>query len=282
MHPIRPRFYHALIATVLLAIAPHAAMAQPEDGSEKAADRAAQREAQKAAYEEAMRQRDAAEARAKEEAEREATRKEMAAAEAKIAAELPQALGIITWKAPSRRHAAFGHFPVWRYTAIDIPEGDLTRGTISLEVETGSVIADKEGLTNHLRKEDMLNPAKFPKATITLGNVVPNPEGKADEGWAAYKATGEIDLIGVRQPLTMEFQASPAREDGSRRVKGTAIVNRDAHGVYTPYDPTSDRSPTDKVAIEVDVTLPMSLEQGAQLLEKLRTEARARLAAEKK
>ena len=95
---------------------------------------------------------------------------------------------------------------------ITVPEGDVTKGSVALEVDTTSVVTDTEKLTTHLKSPDFFDVAKFPKATFTSTSVVAD----TSKG-GTHVITGNLDLHGVTRsisfPATVRLTAAGVEAD---------------------------------------------------------------------
>jgi len=109
---------------------------------------------------------------------------------------------------------------------ITVPEGDLTKGSVALEVDTTSVITDTEKLTTHLKSPDFFDVAKFPKATFTSTSVAAD----TSKG-GTHVITGNLDLHGVTKsisfPATVRLTAAGVEADAE-----FAINRKDFSIVY--------------------------------------------------
>jgi polyisoprenoid-binding protein YceI len=93
-----------------------------------------------------------------------------------------------------------------------VPEGDVTKGSVSLEVDTTSVVTDTERLTTHLKSQDFFDVATYPKATFASTSVV------ADTArGGTHVITGNLDLHGVTKsisfPATVRVTSSGVEAD---------------------------------------------------------------------
>jgi polyisoprenoid-binding protein YceI len=117
-----------------------------------------------------------------------------------------------------------GDFKVFSGT-ITVPEGDITKGSVALEVDTTSVVTDTEKLTTHLKSPDFFDVAKFPKATFTSTSVAAD----TSKG-GTHVITGNLDLHGVTKsisfPATVRVTATGAEADAEFAInrKDFAIV----------------------------------------------------------
>src|SRR5262245_63314925 len=87
------------------------------------------------------------------------------------AADAAPAPGELTFKAHNAVYNAEGRFDTWRFTKVDLPEGDLTKGRVEIEVDLASVHEKAEKLSAHLRTPDFFDVATFPKATIVISDA---------------------------------------------------------------------------------------------------------------
>lgn len=124
----------------------------------------------------------------------------------------------------TRRHAGkLGRFR----GSLQLLGRDATTGAVSVVVEVGSLSADDERLTKHLKSPDFLDVERFPRARFTSTSI---RAGGADG--ATHTVTGNLELHGVTKQITF-----PARiKVMSEAVEVTAefsILRKD-FGVY--YD----------------------------------------------
>jgi polyisoprenoid-binding protein YceI len=117
-----------------------------------------------------------------------------------------------------------GEFKVFSGT-ITLPEGDITKGSVALEVDTSSVVTDTEKLTTHLKSPDFFDVAKFSKATFTSTSVTAD----SSKG-GTHVITGNLDLHGVTKsisfPATVRVTADGVEADAEFAInrKDFAIV----------------------------------------------------------
>jgi len=140
---------------------------------------------------------------------------------------------------------AEGSFTSWKLTKVDIPGGDLTKGTVAFEIDLASVNEKAAKLAAHLRTADFFDVATFPKATVVIHDAKAAGEKK-------YEATADVDLHGMKGtcPVTFEVvSASPLT------IKGAATLNRSTFKVGQPYDAADKYSPVSEVAIELNAKL---------------------------
>jgi polyisoprenoid-binding protein YceI len=117
-----------------------------------------------------------------------------------------------------------GSFKLFSGT-ITVPDADITKGTVALEVDTTSVVTDTEKLTTHLKSPDFFDVAKFPKATFTSTSVAAD----TSKG-GTHVITGNLDLHGVTKsisfPATVRLTANGVEADAEFAInrKDFAIV----------------------------------------------------------
>jgi polyisoprenoid-binding protein YceI len=70
---------------------------------------------------------------------------------------------------------------------------------ISVEIDTASINSNHAERDKHLRSDDFLDVAKFPKATFVSTSVTPKGDGRAE-------ITGDLTLRGVTKPVTIEAE----------------------------------------------------------------------------
>lgn len=154
--------------------------------------------------------------------------------------------GELTFKAHNAVYNAEGRFDSWRFTKVDVPNGDITKGHVEIEVDLASVHEKAEKLTAHLRTPDFFDVATFPKATIAIDNA------KAS-GPKRYKATASLDLHGVKATCPVEFEVVSEKP---LAIRGTATLDRTAFKVGAPFKDGESLSIHNEVQIGLDAKLP--------------------------
>ncbi len=157
--------------------------------------------------------------------------------------------GKIGFKAQNKMFKADGEFKNWRFTKVDIPGGDIEKGSVEIEIETTSVEANNPKLTNHLKQDDMLKSAGFPKATVRISDA-------KKTGDDAYQANVSLTLRGVTKTLPATFKVL---SKSPLKIEGEAVVDRVAFGVYLPYNPNDGKSVEPDVKITLQATVPDKL-----------------------
>ncbi|MEM8934720.1 MAG: YceI family protein, partial [Acidobacteriota bacterium] len=140
--------------------------------------------------------------------------------------------GSIEWKANNAMYSAHGSFKNWKFTNVDVPDGDIEKATVELEISLTSVSEKAEALAEHLRQADFFNVAKFATSTVKI-------HGATKTGDNTYDATATVDLHGHTSDVPVSFTVvgtSPLQ------IEGTATLQRTAFGIGGPYDASNERS----------------------------------------
>ena len=126
---------------------------------------------------------------------------------------------------------------------LELAEGQPI--ALEIAVKTGSVVADRGGLTSHLKSADFFDVDKFPTATFTASEFAPDPEA----GPSAYTIRGTMHLHGVGRKL--EFPAT--LEIGSDRVVGRATLDISAKAFGIDYEGMEAELAEDAVSLEIEL-----------------------------
>ena len=153
--------------------------------------------------------------------------------------------GTLEFKTHNQMYDAHGKFEGWRFTRVDIPDGDLEQATVEIEIDLISVWEKADKLAAHLRTSDFFHVDMFPKATVKVDRVKKTGEG-------AYEAVATVDLHGQRAEVPVAFQVTGG---DPYQVDGTATLSRAAFGIGQPYDAANDKSIVDDVEIHLSATL---------------------------
>ncbi len=169
----------------------------------------------------------------------------LAAAARLVAGEVAPPPGELTFKAHNAVYKADGRFASWRFTTVDIPGGDFTKGVVTIEVDLASVNEASAKLAAHLRTADFFDIAKFQTATISLSGAKPAGEKR-------YTATASVDLHGVKGTCPITFEVVSEKP---LKIKGEATLDRTAFGIGEPYDAADKYAPSNGVAITLSAKL---------------------------
>lgn len=80
------------------------------------------------------------------------------------------------------------------------------KSSVKVEIDTASINSNHAERDKHLRAEEFLDVAKFPKATFVSTSVTPDGEGKA-------KITGDLTLRGVTKQVVIDAVAIGGGKD---------------------------------------------------------------------
>lgn len=157
----------------------------------------------------------------------------------------PSAPGELTFTAHNAVYNAEGRFASWRLTKVDVPGGDFTKGTVTIEVDLASVTEKAAKLTAHLQTPDFFDAAKFQKATIAISDAKPSGE-------QSYTATATIDLHGMKGTCPVAFEVVSRKP---LTIKGTATLDRTTFGIGAPYDAADKYAPLNEVGVTISAKL---------------------------
>jgi len=169
----------------------------------------------------------------------------LAAAAGLVAGESAPPPGELTFKAHNAVYKADGRFASWRFTKVDIPGGDLTKGVVTIEVDLASVSEASAKLAAHLRTADFFDVAKFQTATIAISGAKPAGEKR-------YTATASVELHGVKGTCPITFEVVSEKP---LKIKGEATLDRTAFKIGEPYDAADKYAPSNDVAITLSAKL---------------------------
>jgi polyisoprenoid-binding protein YceI len=122
-----------------------------------------------------------------------------------------------------------GSFGAFRGT-VTVPEGDATKASVKVEIDSASLAADDPKLTGHLKSPDFFDVAKFPKATFTSTSI----KAGGDKG-ATHTVTGNLELHGVTKSIT--FPATIKTSGEAVDVDAEFAINRKDFGLVYPGKP---------------------------------------------
>lgn len=124
---------------------------------------------------------------------------------------------------------------------ITLVDGDPSKSSVRLEIDTTTLWADDDRLTGHLKSPDFFDVEKFPMATFTSTSIVPVTDG--------YTVTGNLDLHGMQKSITFPAQI----EAGPDKVTAKAefSIKRFDFGIVYPGKP--DDLIRDEVVVKFDV-----------------------------
>jgi|GEM_PF-440003 len=141
--------------------------------------------------------------------------------------------------------ATVGHLGKFEDFAATLTVADGKPVALEIAVKTGSVVADRSGLTSHLKSADFFDVNKFPTATFTASEFTPD----VDAGPGNYTVSGTMRLHGVERKL--EFPAT--LEIGSERVAGRATLDISAKAFGIDYEGMEAELAEDAVSLEIEL-----------------------------
>ena len=97
--------------------------------------------------------------------------------------------------------------------------GQPEKSRVNVTINTASVKADADKLTEHLKTPDFFDVAKFPQATFTSNEIKPG----GDKG-ASHTITGNFQLHGITKSIS--FPATISVTPDGINVESTFSINR--------------------------------------------------------
>lgn len=150
-----------------------------------------------------------------------------------------EAPGKLEFKAHNQIYDAHGKFETWSFTEVDIPGGDLTQGTVVMEVDLASVWEKASALADHLRTADFFDVSKYTTATVKLHSAKKTGEN-------TYEGVATVTLHGHTNDVPVAFEVVGT---DPLTVKGSATLDRTAFGIGQPYDSSNEKSIVEDVEI---------------------------------
>lgn len=144
--------------------------------------------------------------------------------------------------------ATVGHIGKFEDFSATLELADGQPVALEIAVKTGSVVADRGGLTSHLKSSDFFDVDKFPTATFTASELTPDPDDSG-EGSNGYTVHGTMHLHGVGRKL--EFPAT--LEIASDRVVGRATLDISAKAFGIDYEGMEAELAEDAVSLEIEL-----------------------------
>jgi polyisoprenoid-binding protein YceI len=138
-----------------------------------------------------------------------------------------------------------GRFEKFNAT-LELSKGKPSK--LEIAVKTGSVVADREGLTSHLKSSEFFDVDKFPTATFTTESIEPITGEEPD----TYVVKGTMRLHGISGKL--EFPATITVEP--ERVLGRATLEISAKAFGINYAGMEAELAEDAVALHIELVFP--------------------------
>lgn len=118
---------------------------------------------------------------------------------------------------------------------LDYDAADLSKASVKVTIDLGSVNSNVEKLDEHLEKPDFFDAAKYPQATFTSTRV---EKGATPD---TLKVTGDLNLHGVTRPVVLDVTVNKVGEHAMRKVPAagfdaTTTIKRSELGIgkYAP------------------------------------------------
>lgn len=130
---------------------------------------------------------------------------------------------------------------------IDLVANSIPDSSVTIDIDTGSVVTDEDQLTAHLKTPDFFDVAKYPKATFVSTKIEP-----ASAGGATHNITGNFDLHGVKKSIS--FPATIQVAADSVAVNAEFSINRKDFGIV--FAGKADDLIRDNVVIKLTLKVP--------------------------
>jgi polyisoprenoid-binding protein YceI len=114
--------------------------------------------------------------------------------------------------------------------SVNVVDRDPTKSSVTADIDIASIKTDEEKLTGHLKTADLLDVAKYPKATFTSTSI----KAGADKG-GTHTVTGNLQLHGVTKSIS--FPATIKLADDAVDVDAEFVINRKDFGIVYPGMP---------------------------------------------
>ncbi len=153
--------------------------------------------------------------------------------------------GTLSFKAHNQIYNADGTFKKWRLTKVDIPDGDLLKGSVEFEVDLASVWEKAADLADHLRTADFFDVAKYTTATVKIDRAKSTGEN-------TYEAMAAVNLHGHDADVPVIFKVV---SESPLQIEGSATLSRTSFGIGRPHAPDNERSIAEEIEIQMELTL---------------------------
>ena len=107
---------------------------------------------------------------------------------------------------------------------IELVDGKPEKSRVTVDIQTGSVVTDSSGLSDHLKTADFFDVRLFPKASFVSSEIKPSPEGSG-----SYQVTGVLDLHGIKKTITFPAKINVTSDAVS--VDSEFAINRRDFGI---------------------------------------------------
>lgn len=146
-------------------------------------------------------------------------------------------IGFIGSKITGSHDGGFNEFEGW----INLVDGDPGKSQVEIEIDTTTLWADNDNLTDHLKSPDFFDVEQFPTATFVSREIIPEGDG--------YTVVGDLELHGVTKEIT--FPAEIAVEDDRVTARSEFSIKRFDFDIVYPGKP--DDLIRDEVVVKLDI-----------------------------
>ena len=117
-------------------------------------------------------------------------------------------------------------------------KGALSKSTVNVSIDAGSIDMDHDKLNDHLKTKDFFDVATQPKLTFKSTKVEPRGEN-------AFTLTGDLSLLGVTRPVTLEvtmkkLDAHPFAKRPAIGFHAEGTIKRSDFGMSYILGPVAD------------------------------------------
>lgn len=152
-----------------------------------------------------------------------------------------------------------------RFTKFDgklsLPDGDLGRGTVEVNIDANSIDTQVEARDNHLRSPDFFESGKFPH--LTFRSTAVEKTGKD-----RYRVKGQLTIRDVTREVELdtEYLGKVTDPFGAEKVvfSATTQIDRKAYGLtWNKAMETGGVLVADRIDIQLDVQAVRAAEQAS-------------------
>jgi polyisoprenoid-binding protein YceI len=129
--------------------------------------------------------------------------------------------------------------------SVGLAADNVANSSVTVDIETASVVVDEPDLTAHLKTADFFDVAKFPKANFASTKI-------EAAGGDNYTVTGNFELHGVKKSIS--FPATIKAAADSVAVNAEFAINRKDFGIV--YAGKADDLIRDQVVIKLNLRVP--------------------------
>ena len=112
--------------------------------------------------------------------------------------------------------------------AIELDQADITKSKVNITIKTESVYTGVKKRDDHLRSPDFFNAKEFPEMTFVSTGVEKTGDNTS-------KVKGDLTLLGVTKPVTLEMIVNKVGPDSKKRMtsgfSATTMIKRTDFGM---------------------------------------------------